>query len=61
MTNVYRLRNGHSVATRKIADERTEFETRNPAGEVISTVTLGRTESRELITDLRTAVLLRKV
>lgn len=55
MTKSYKLRNGHSVATRIVDDERTEFETRNAQGETISTVTLGRESAREVFIGLRAA------
>lgn len=47
----YNLVNGYSVITRK-ADKGTEFETLNPQGETISTVTLGYLDARELVLDL---------
>jgi hypothetical protein len=51
----YNLRNGYKVVTRKMDDDATQFETRNPEDEVISTVTLGREAARDLVTDLRVA------
>jgi hypothetical protein len=57
---MYKLRNGHRVITRKVDSEATEFQTINPTGETISTVTLGREESRELVIGLRTAVALNR-
>lgn len=56
----YPLRNGHVVITRKIG-EQTEFETRNPEGEVISNVLRNRAEARELVIGLRAAVCLRRM
>lgn len=50
-TVTYNLVNGYSVITRK-ADKGTEFETLNPQGETISTVTLGYLDARELVLDL---------
>jgi hypothetical protein len=55
----YNLRNGFKVLTRKVAGEDTEFQTLNPEGETISTVTLGREAARDLVVDLRVAVALR--
>jgi hypothetical protein len=37
----------------------TEFQTINPEGETISTVTLGREAARDLVIDLRVATKLR--
>jgi hypothetical protein len=48
----YNLRNGFKVTTRKVADG-TEFQTVNPQGETISTVTLGYLSARDLVLDLR--------
>jgi hypothetical protein len=47
----YNLRNGYSVITRK-ADGGTEFETRNPQGEAVSTVTLPYVEANALVRKL---------
>ncbi|WP_329544673.1 hypothetical protein OG548_08120 [Streptomyces sp. NBC_01356] len=55
----YNLRNGFSVKTRKTAEGDTEFQTVNPEGETISTVTLGREAARDLVIDLRVATKLR--
>jgi hypothetical protein len=58
---MYKLRNGHRVITRKVDSDATEFQTVNPAGETISTVTLGREESRELVIGLRVATALPRI
>jgi hypothetical protein len=47
----YNLRNGYSVVTRK-AEGGTEFETRNPQGATISTVTLPYVEANALVRKL---------
>jgi hypothetical protein len=57
----YKLRNGHTVITRKAEGESTEFETIDPAGDTISTVTLGREKSRELFIGLRVATALPRI
>lgn len=48
----YHLRNGFKVTTRKVSDG-TEFQTVNPQGETISSVTLGYLSARDLVLDLR--------
>lgn len=48
----YHLRNGFKVTTHKVADG-TEFQTVNPQGETISSVTLGYLSARDLVLDLR--------
>jgi hypothetical protein len=56
----YNLRNGYSVETRKVnGGEATEFETRNPEGDVISTVELGREAARDVVIGMRVATCLR--
>lgn len=47
----YTLRTGYSVITRKV-DGGTEFETRNPQGETISTRTLGYVAANALVRNL---------
>jgi hypothetical protein len=54
----YNLRNGYTVRATKVGDD-TEFQTINPEGETISTVTLGREAARDLVIDLRVATKLR--
>jgi hypothetical protein len=49
----YKLTNGYRVKTTGQADGKTEFQTRNPEGETISTVTLPLEEARDLIGVLR--------
>jgi hypothetical protein len=44
----YNLPSGYTVRTTKV-DSGTEFETRNPAGEVIASVIHGREDARELV------------
>lgn len=50
----YRLRNGYTVRTTAV-EGGTEFQTINPQGETISTVTLDRVAAGDLVRDLRVA------
>ncbi|MCX4554180.1 hypothetical protein [Streptomyces sp. NBC_01500] len=50
---LYKLTNGHRIRTRGVADGMTEFETRNPEGETISTVTLPLEEAAPVVAMLR--------
>lgn len=47
----YALRNGYSVRTTQVGDA-TEFETRNPNGETISTIRLDAPAARSMVLDL---------
>jgi hypothetical protein len=49
---VYNLRNGYTVSTTEVGTG-TEFVTKNPAGDVISTVYHTMDEARSLVRDLR--------
>ncbi|WP_328546769.1 hypothetical protein [Streptomyces platensis] len=50
---IFKLTSGHRVRTTPVADGKTEFETRNPEGEIVSTVVLPLEEAQELISILR--------
>ncbi|MFI2188014.1 hypothetical protein [Streptomyces sioyaensis] len=50
---IFKLTSGHRVHTTPVEGGSTEFETRNPEGETISTVVLPIEEAQELISILR--------
>ncbi|MCF3174767.1 hypothetical protein IPZ61_15725 [Streptomyces sioyaensis] len=50
---IYKLTSGHRVRTRALDGGKTEFETRNPEGETISTVALPLEEAQHITKLLR--------